>query len=102
MVVAPAGHPRARYDGTILEHRLVMERELGRFLEEWEIVLHKDGDRSNNSLQNLELLDGRAGRGEQGHPPAHSFDLAGCIQVLLQQEDLPSELRDALVEYRSR
>src|ERR1700677_297513 len=33
--VAPEGHPRARQDGSILEHRLVMEKVLGRYLEEW-------------------------------------------------------------------
>ena len=40
----------------VAEHRLVMEEYLGRFLEDSEIVHHKDKDTLNNNIDNLELM----------------------------------------------
>ena len=37
------------------EHRYVMEQHLGRPLEPNEVVHHKDGDKRNNDIDNLEL-----------------------------------------------
>ena len=49
-------HPNARPGKPyVQEHRLVMEKVVGRFLESHEIVHHLDGDRLNNSPENLEL-----------------------------------------------
>lgn len=47
-------HPNAR-GGRVFEHRLVMEKVLGRLLETDEIVHHLDGNRQNNQPDNLVL-----------------------------------------------
>lgn len=43
------------YNGYIPEHRLVMATALDRILDKGELVHHKDGNPSNNRLDNLEL-----------------------------------------------
>ncbi len=101
LVQAPPGHPFARQDGSILEHRLVMEQQLGHYLDPDEfLVHHKDGNRGHNDPSNLEVLSARAKRGE-GHHPGHEFSPLVAIQVLLQQPDLPDGMRQWLEWYKA-
>lgn len=49
-------HPCADKNGYVLEHRLVVERKIGRFLEESEIVHHINENKTDNRIENLEIL----------------------------------------------
>lgn len=41
----------------VFEHRLVMEKHIGRKLLPNEVIHHKDGNGLNNALENLELME---------------------------------------------
>lgn len=53
-------HPNATKRGYVLEHRLVVEAVLGRLLRRGEVVHHVDGDRLNNSKENLMVFGSNA------------------------------------------
>lgn len=49
-------HPYHNSRDMVRQHRLVMEDHIGRYLRPDELVHHKDFDRQNNSLDNLEIM----------------------------------------------
>lgn len=52
-------HPYASKHGYVLLHRVVMENYLGRLLNKNEIVHHINGNKHDNSISNLKVLDSR-------------------------------------------
>lgn len=58
-------HPNAKIAGYIHEHRLVVSEDLKRPLESFENVHHKNGDRADNRLENLELWNTQQPAGQR-------------------------------------
>lgn len=52
-------HPNRTKNNYVLAHRVIMENHLGRLLNTNEVVHHKDGNKKNNELSNLELMDAK-------------------------------------------
>jgi hypothetical protein len=50
-------HPRARHNGSMAEHILVAEERIGRLLLPNEVVHHVDADRTNNTPENLCVMN---------------------------------------------
>jgi hypothetical protein len=54
-VLAPE-HPKVYRGGYYPEHRIIMEKKIGRILESYEIVHHRNGKRNDNRIENLEIV----------------------------------------------
>jgi len=66
--VMDKSHPFSNKQGYIAEHRLIMEKHLGRFLKPGEIVHHINHDPIDNRIENLGLCE-NAGRHIADHHP---------------------------------
>lgn len=58
LIKAP-DNPMADVRGYVYEHRLVASQKIGRLIESWEEVHHKDENKQNNDPDNLEVLESK-------------------------------------------
>jgi hypothetical protein len=81
-------HPHATKAGQVLEHRVVMEKMIGRYLKPHENVHHKNGDRTDNKPTNLELWIKR-------QPPGQRIEdlMAWAEQLLKHYKPIAQKLR---------
>ena len=42
--------------GYVFEHRLVVEKNIGRYLKKDEVIHHEDGNKKNNKINNLKIM----------------------------------------------
>lgn len=92
LVNAPESHPLARRGGSIYEHRIVMEKTLGRFLSRQEVVDHIDGVTIHNHPDNLRLFASNRDHMKatiSGQIPSWSEEGRNKLRVYRQQKDLP-------------
>lgn len=74
----------------IQEHRLVMAKNLNRFLEPWEVVHHKNGIRNDNRIENLILLECK-----EEHLPSQAIQ-CHIKRLKIENELLKSQIKSLI------
>lgn len=92
MIFSP-GHPNASLTGYVLEHRLIVEESLYRYLYKDEIVHHINHDPSDNRLENLEVTT-RVEHARHHGAERHKNELGQFINAVLKQGEKDAKSGD--------
>ncbi len=76
IMIYKANHPLSKHNGYVYQHRLIMEKHLGRYLRPEERIHHLDCDKTNNIIENLHLF-----KNHTEHNDYHKF-LRECVQSI--------------------
>jgi hypothetical protein len=81
-------HPYRDSHGHVLKHRWIYEQYLGRYLRPEEHIHHKDNNKLNNDLSNLELTD-RSKHSKitaSTNPKCQKIDMSGRICLVCKSD----------------
>jgi len=113
-------HPNANSRGYVLEHKLVLENWLGKYLPKNAIVHHKNAKRDDNRIDNLEYMEEQSRhakhhdsgkRNPNGQFVAESQEFrskkfrllnknTGLMQIMTLQKLMSTTFRNSQFEYR--
>lgn len=65
-------HPLGDVRGYAYEHRLIAMAKLGRMLKATDTIHHRDGNKENNSWENIEVFPSRHHHARAHHPNART------------------------------
>ena len=94
-------HPYRNRHGYVRQHRLVMERGLARILEPGEIVHHRNKNRSDNRIENLELFSSQAEHMEHHQQDALCRNPEVIERVRVAAADPKATMRSLDVSYET-
>lgn len=89
-------HPKATKNHYVLLHRVIMENLIGRMLTDEEIVHHKDHNKKNNSIENLQLMERRSH--SQMHSREHGRQMATLICPWCKKEFVTERKKTHLIK----
>jgi hypothetical protein len=78
-------HLNSTSEGYIMEHRLVMEKHVGRYLKKEELVHHVNGIKDDNRIENLELVSDQGTHTREHFERSHITEITQIEMERLRQ-----------------